>query len=440
MNQEKIVLGEQETPVLSLRKKLVGQDDGLNVYSKLEKDEEEILIPFTVSLFITSEKSKIMLRKYVSDLKKGVCWESLGIDFGQMSKKDYWLGKCVKLKRDMEAMGAVPMKAHGFECNVMGFKPETTMDLYHAIEANLVEIAELIGETDRLLMAAPLSLYGHYYRYQKSLCDPQPVAEAHGHWKRDVGSLTYDLLKDRQVFVVTEFLKQKILRHTLAPSEREIGEVNFEEIKKHLSKESWDRLPDEFPKCCARFHRFVSWEDGILRLDHDQWGNYLFQFFHQLTPEERQAFIELDLMLELIHEDMRQGKGVALPEALATPDAEKASAKSFDTDTPLSALFRESHHEQLGRIIESWRPCLMDTDPDKEALQLSTFHFDLNQIQPSTVYLDFARLISLGTLMVPMSNLATYMFSHSNLSKSENALYVQLKRYKKMCEQTRKKS
>lgn len=86
--------------------------------------------------------------------------------------------------------------------------------------------------------------------------------------------------------------------------------MNFEEIKKHLSKEYWDRLPNEFPKCCARFHRFISWEDGILRLDHDQWGNYLFQFFHQLTPEERQAFIELDLMLELIHEDMRN-----LPEA-----------------------------------------------------------------------------------------------------------------------------
>ena len=35
MNKNKIVLGEQETPVLSLRKKLVGLDDGLYVYSTL---------------------------------------------------------------------------------------------------------------------------------------------------------------------------------------------------------------------------------------------------------------------------------------------------------------------------------------------------------------------------------------------------------------------
>ena len=328
MNNEKIVLGDQETPVWLVRKKIVGLDYGLDVYRKLEKDEEDILIPFTVSLYVTSEKSKIALRKFISDLKNGVCRESLGIDFGQMSKKDYWLGKCVKLKRDMEAMGVVPMKAHGFECTVMGFKPETTVDLYHAIEANLVEIAELIGEVDRLLMAAPLSLYGHFYRYQKSLCDPQPVAEAHGHWKREVGGMTYNLLMDRQVFVVAEFLKKKILRHTLAPSVGEIGEVDFEEIKRRLTKEYWDHLPNEFPNCCARFHRFVSLEDGILRLDHDQWGNYLFQFFHQLTPEERQAFIELDLMLEQIHEDMQQGRGVALPDALATPEARELLEKA----------------------------------------------------------------------------------------------------------------
>lgn len=298
-------LEEKKTPVLSVRKKLVGLDKGLDVYSGLDEDEKDNQIPFAISHYATSENAKKLLRKYVGDLKKGVCRESLGIDFGQMSKKDYWLGKCTKLKRDMEAMGDVPMKAHGFMFTVIDFSPETTVDLYHAIEANLKEIAELVGETDSLLMAAPFSLYGHYYRYQKSLCDPQPVAKAHGYWKRKVGCLTYDLLKDRQVFVVAEFLKQKILRHTLAPSVGEIGEVDFEEIRRHLTKEYWDHLPDEFQKCCARFHRFSSWEGDILRINQDQWGNYLFQFFHQLTPAERQAFIELDLTLELIHDDMQ---------------------------------------------------------------------------------------------------------------------------------------
>lgn len=46
-----------------------------------------------------------------------------------MSGQAYWLKKCDKLKSDMEAMGDVPMKAHGFECTVLGFRPETTADL-----------------------------------------------------------------------------------------------------------------------------------------------------------------------------------------------------------------------------------------------------------------------------------------------------------------------
>ena len=123
-----------------------------------------------------------------------------------------------------------------------------------------------------------------------------------------------------------------------------------------------------------------------------------------------------------------------LPPKKVDTKVEEKQEKPFDTDTPLSALFRESHHEELGKIIESWRPFLIEADTEGDALQLYTFHFDLAQIRPATVYLDFAHLINHEALQSPMSVLAAYMFQHSNLSKSENALYVQLKRYKKLCE------
>ena len=114
--------------------------------------------------------------------------------------------------------------------------------------------------------------------------------------------------------------------------------------------------------------------------------------------------------------------------------AEKDANPPFNADTPLSALFRESQHEELRQIIESWRPFLIEADTEGDALQHCTFHFDLARIRPATVYLDFAHLINHEALQSPMSVLAAYMFQHSNLSKSENALYVQLKRYKKLCE------
>ena len=106
----------------------------------------------------------------------------------------------------------------------------------------------------------------------------------------------------------------------------------------------------------------------------------------------------------------------------------------FDADTPLSALFRESHHDELRKIIEVWRPYLTNDEPTMDSLVLNSFQFDFSEIRPVNIYMDLARLISHDALTTPMSVLAAYMFQHSNLSKSENALYVQLKRYKKLCE------
>ena len=122
------------------------------------------------------------------------------------------------------------------------------------------------------------------------------------------------------------------------------------------------------------------------------------------------------------------------PRRRGNDTTEKDANPPFNADTPLSALFRESHHEELRQIIESWRPFLVEDDPNMDALALNSFHFDFDQTRPVCIYMDFARLINHDALASPISVLAAYLFQHSNLSRSENALYVQLKRYKKLCE------
>ena len=126
------------------------------------------------------------------------------------------------------------------------------------------------------------------------------------------------------------------------------------------------------------------------------------------------------------------------PETLPVPPCvgrEKNTEKKEDiikNETPLSALFRKNSHEKLQTVLETWRPFLIGETED--VMKLNEFKFDLSRIQPSTVYLDLAQLINQGGLQYSMSVLAAYMFTHSNLSRSENALYVQLKRYKKLSE------
>ena len=105
----------------------------------------------------------------------------------------------------------------------------------------------------------------------------------------------------------------------------------------------------------------------------------------------------------------------------------------FDINTPLSKLFRESSHEELKERMKSWRPHLPKDNLADDELALTSFQFNFTRIRPVNIYMDLAHLINHDALCVPISILAAYMFRHSNLSKSEKALYVQLKRYRSMC-------
>ena len=64
---------------------------------------------------------------------------------------------------------------------------------------------------------------------------------------------------------------------------------------------------------------------------------------------------------------------------------------------------------------------------------MNTFFFGFDRIRPIEVYMDLIYLIINDGLFTPMSVLAHYMATHSNLSKSEATLYALLKRYKRMC-------
>ena len=133
------------------------------------------------------------------------------------------------------------------------------------------------------------------------------------------------------------------------------------------------------------------------------------------------------------HVDTQINIGDVYSKPKKTPKDHNVSAKElFDADTPLSALFRENHHEELRKIIESWRPYLIDDDPTTDALALTRFEFDFDKIIATHIYIDIGRLLYNHALKDDNMNLlAKYLFQHSNLSNSQSTLYVQLRKYKK---------
>lgn len=104
----------------------------------------------------------------------------------------------------------------------------------------------------------------------------------------------------------------------------------------------------------------------------------------------------------------------------------------FDESTPLSALFREAHHGQLREMIDSWRPYLIGDDPGIDALSMTRFEFDFKKVIATSIYIDLGRLLHDHALKDDnMSQLADYLYQHSNLSNSQSTLYAQLRKYKK---------
>ena len=114
----------------------------MTYYSTLEKDEEDITIPFVVSLCITSTKIVELLPGYLECLRRDECPEVLGVNLDMMTSTAYWM-KNNKLKHDMEALNDLTLHERDLEFAYKGFKPATTLELYQAIKKNVDAIVAM---------------------------------------------------------------------------------------------------------------------------------------------------------------------------------------------------------------------------------------------------------------------------------------------------------
>ena len=308
---------EQEINAMGLTKMLLGLDSGLYYYSRLNKDEEDIDIVLAMSIYITSTLIMEQLPEHLAALKKLRILEVLDVDLELMTNVKFWM-KNYKLKSDMEAMNDQTLHERGFEISYKGFKPETTWELYQAIERNILDIVEMLTEVQQILNDAPTGLYENFYLSEKAAVDAKPVKARFRKWKRDVGVATPELLKDKEMQELVYLLTQKVMRHVVDISYRESGQVDLEALKQYMV--NGFEFPKEFPICYARFRRFVK-EGDTLQLNYDSYGQYLHEAYYKLTPDEHQALIEFDIMLDLIHQEMATLYEANLPPALATPEA-----------------------------------------------------------------------------------------------------------------------
>jgi hypothetical protein len=236
----------------------------------------------------------------LDDLEKGQCKEVLGIDYQKMTNKDYWL-RGGSLKESLSISGQTLL--NDFLNDVTFKKILTVDDIFNKLEEVVNELVDLLKEAKKKTMNAPKGLFSNFYS-QQSEQNSEPVATAYEEWKMNVGCLTFERLKEKQMLTVADFLKNGILRCAPPPTQREICLVKLDLVKEYLPCDY--QLPEDFMSLCAIFRRFISWQGDMLRLNYEVYGKYMFLYSHQLNDDEILELYRFDRTLMMIHEDMRK--------------------------------------------------------------------------------------------------------------------------------------
>ena len=102
---------------------------------------------------------------------------------------------------------------------------------------------------------------------------------------------------------------------------------------------------------------------------------------------------------------------------------------AITADTPLSALIRDNHHQELSLYLEQWRRYLKGVNSDTDLFRLSYFEFDLDRLNVGVIYHSLALLINHDAVMTNVSVLAGYVVEHSNMGIKKESVYRQINRY-----------
>jgi CRISPR/Cas system-associated exonuclease Cas4 (RecB family) len=179
-------------------------------------------------------------------------------------------------------------------------------DFLNRLEDSYAEVARLLSEIRQKVMKMPRKMYGQFYQYLKSQYDTEHVVMAYDEWMMKEGDDTFETLKGKQTLEVAKPLRKGLLGFQRTPIQNEIDKVDINKIIYWMPCD-YDRkylMSDDFRIQCAKFRKFNSWKGDILKLDYEALGKHLFQYYYKMTDEDRQAFFDLDIMVELINKDI----------------------------------------------------------------------------------------------------------------------------------------
>ena len=271
---------------------------GYNTYRDLGFEDNIYL--FGYSFLFNVDCCVKEMHNFISNFPDKAHTVSIGIDMKLLKCKGRVLN-CHRLLKDLDQHGEKQLDEFGFKYN--GQPITTAHMLSNLIRENVKLLKSLLDEICRLLLKAGDDFFERYYLNLKKQVDVAPLEVEFYYWKLNTVDVTVDVLREKQALVTAEVLKKDVLKYDSRPTSRELKMVRLDILTDLLPKNY--PLPDDFDCTCAKFKRISSWAGLILNLNYSMLGKYLFMNDSHLTTSDVQHLVQLDIKLNLIHNEMK---------------------------------------------------------------------------------------------------------------------------------------
>ena len=273
--------------------------EGMNVYEHLLEDEKAIHIPFALSFTVTITTINGQLKAFLMDLVNKECQEIPDIDFGHVT--DIRNIMSPKLKHDMAALDDMTVRGH-LEALFGEHLDKKPSEIYDFIYGNTLLMTDLLKKAYKELKHADSALFGKYVSRRISEGNWDDVKEAYLEWVQDQSDFCLELLLEKQEQVLNKYLKAGIMRFEKAPSNQKMKKVDYNYHTELLDCDFEDTV--EYKKSYTQFMGFATRRNGMLIIDYNKYGHYIFKNYKKFSESQKVAVFELCVILSLIHQDM----------------------------------------------------------------------------------------------------------------------------------------
>lgn len=336
--------------MIGLREGVIDFGNAFDVYiNRMNTEDRLSRTIFAISLTSQVVGINLSVDTYLDALDKGECVSVLDNFFWEKVKNFPQLeGSRVEQSLLCEI---IPLKVFNLEIALGGRKLIDTSDIYLLLKESMADVKRKLKKALKKLSEVKSEFYEDLYEKEKARFDFDHVECEFYDLGLKKASISYDDLDVFRTKEVLHYLLGGGLSHNEDPLAQDLALVQEEEVKKRMPHNF--KYPDDFRDLCARIIPYRYWKGNEFHLKKAELGCYLHNYYYDMTLEERRAIFDLEVMMELVNDKIRND----FPEKAEESESEETEDCGDIVNDVVGGCFRnvsEFVHDMALKIVNKY--------------------------------------------------------------------------------------